>query len=641
MKTKNYIKAIAVLFVLLFAKNGLAQSPCQPTISLNTVSGGTVLLSATIPNTTTPGYYQWNFGNGSTFTGTNNGSAATNYTANGNYTITMCFVNAAFTCTGCTVYTVNITGACSLAASFNTTMTGTGSYMFTSTSTNTTGATVYNWNFGDGNTATGPVANHTYTNDGNYNVLLTVTDNSNGNCSNIAWAPVTVCTQTVALTATYGANGAVSFTALGASSPTATNYYGNYGDGTGFSGSSPTFNHTYLTNGTFTVSVAMASTFGCTTTAQYVVTISNIVNPCNINAAFNYVVSGSGYVVNFNNTSTGTSGGVTYNWNFGDGNSSSSTSPTHTYATGGTYSVTLTANNNYSYTCLDSVTYVITMPTCTYVPTFTAVVGSNGYVTFVRNSPSSGTVSSYWSFGNGLGNSAWTNTTNTTYTANGTYTVTLSTVIWTPQGPCTATVTGVVTITNVCTANATFSLSPSGTPQYWNAIPSATNIAAATWYWGDGTTSNTLYTSHTYSAAGFYTICLTVTTTCGSVNTYCAIWNIFKPANADEANGFVYVNVLDPNAPTGIKNVSAANMTFNVAPNPNSGSFNISVNGLKADNATISIRNMMGQEIYSTQAPVNNGNIDTTMQTEAANGVYFIKVSAGDQTLTQKIVITK
>jgi PKD repeat protein len=48
--------------------------------------------------------------------------------------------------------------------------------------------TTYRWDFGDGTTATDPIATHVYTNPGIYHITLTVTDNDNNTGTDSTWA---------------------------------------------------------------------------------------------------------------------------------------------------------------------------------------------------------------------------------------------------------------------------------------------------------------------------------------------------------------------------------------------------------------------------------------------------------------------
>jgi hypothetical protein len=123
----------------------------------------------------------------------------------------------------------------------------------------------YNWIFGDGSTGTGATTIHTYSNSGNYNACLLITDNS-GICSD------TVCNNVIVYIANPSC--AISFTsqALGgtvAFTPTpfsvTDTYVWNYGDGspkdTAFIG-----NHTYSNSGTYVVCVTVTTLQGCTNT---------------------------------------------------------------------------------------------------------------------------------------------------------------------------------------------------------------------------------------------------------------------------------------------------------------------------------------------------------------------------------------
>jgi PKD repeat protein len=388
-------------------------------------------------------------------------------------------------------------------------------------------------------------------------VTLNVTDATPTNCSDSSFTFINVCGSnlTNTITAVNNPNGSVSFM-TSAPTGTATYYQWTFGDGgilngPGAGAASPT--HNYSTNGTYTVNLMYSTIYGCSVTSQYVVTVSNVVNPCTINAGFTYV-QGANNSVNFTNTSTGTSGGVTYIWSFGDGNTSTSTSPSHTYATSGNYNVILFANNNFSYTCQDSV---------------------------------------------------------------------------------------YASVSVTCVADASFTLTPSGTPQYWNAyVNSPGNISSALWTWGDGTTSNVLFTSHTYPAAGMYTICLTVTTTCGSIGNYCWAYNIYKSAEGNESQEVVHVNVVDASA-VGIKNNETESVAFNVAPNPSNGAFRLNLTGVQSGNASVKVYNLVGQEVYSSTVESVKGSFTKDVQLEqVANGVYFVKVNVNGQTATKKIVVS-
>jgi len=107
----------------------------------------------------------------------------------------------------------------------------------------------------------------------------------------------------------------------------------------------PSVTTTYIVTGTDTVS-------GCT--AQDTVTIK--VNPKPV-ADF---IPGpaqclTGNSFNFTNTSSVSSGNLTYNWSFGDGTFSTNASPVHSYSSAGVYNVKIVVTTNNG--CMDSITH--------------------------------------------------------------------------------------------------------------------------------------------------------------------------------------------------------------------------------------------------------------------------------------------
>jgi PKD repeat protein len=166
-----------------------------------------------------------------------------------------------------------------------------------------------------------------------------------------------------------------------------------------------------------------------------------------------FTVSHSGnYGVKFTDGSTG--GPTSWSWNFGDGRTSTSQSPTHTYSGTGTYTVTETVTNS---------------------------AGSNSY------SP-------------------------TLY-------VTRTTVTITSGSRPVPTATPTPAPTPVYSPTAYFTVSP--TSYYGYGVKFTDGSTGGTprtysWNFGDGSTANTQSPTHTYSAAGIYTVTETVTNSAGS-----------------------------------------------------------------------------------------------------------------------------
>ncbi|MES2702563.1 MAG: M4 family metallopeptidase [Bacteroidota bacterium] len=84
---------------------------------------------------------------------------------------------------------------------------------------------------------------------------------------------------------------------------------------------------------------------------------------------------------------------------------------------------------------------------------------------------------------------------------------------------------------------------------------------------------------------------------------------------------------------TGINEAGSSNIS--VIPNPNRGTFVISGKlGTTANNdAVITVTNMLGQVVYKGNAIVSNGMINETVTLDAslANGMYLLKITAGDE----------
>jgi len=142
--------------------------------------------------------------------------------------------------------------------------------------------TGYSWTFGDGGTASGVTASHTYAQDGTYMVRLIVTDNlgvadtsfTSASVANVAPSVSTFAGATLLPGETYGATG--SFVDPGADPWSATV---NYGDGAGaetlvLNGKSFTLSHIYMTAGTFTVTVRVSDDDASSSRSQFVTVIT-------------------------------------------------------------------------------------------------------------------------------------------------------------------------------------------------------------------------------------------------------------------------------------------------------------------------------------------------------------------------------
>ncbi|WP_020576111.1 PKD domain-containing protein [Actinopolymorpha alba] len=121
----------------------------------------------------------------------------------------------------------------------------------------------YAWDFGDGATASGPTASHTYPASGTYPVRLTVTDDDGAKTS--TEVPVTVRRPNQAPTASFTVecdDRACSVNGSGSKDPDGTiaSYAWNFGDGA--TGSGATASHTYAADGAYTVRLTVTDNEG-------------------------------------------------------------------------------------------------------------------------------------------------------------------------------------------------------------------------------------------------------------------------------------------------------------------------------------------------------------------------------------------
>jgi len=453
---------------------------------------------------------------------------------------------------------------------------------------------------------------------------------------------------------TVYANGSVNFQSTSTGS---TVISWNWAFANGNTSNVPNPSTTYTTPGVYsvTLSIATSSMSSCTASVVQNVTITSVYN-CTLGAANYSSANGANGLVNFTNLTAGTTPATQYFWSFGDQGASTSIlkNPSFTYTANGTYFVNLAVKDSNN-TCQSNITKSVTVSNiaCNVVSNFTYNMGAAGAANFTATS--TGTVSGtqfYWNFGDGSGFNQGPAVISHTYTNNGVYTASLLTNN-SPSFTCTDDYTTSISITNSgpCTPVASFTLQKAVQQGTWTPPPGLwygfstypNNIVSATWSWGDGSPNTVgLYPTHTYTATGWYTVCQTISVSCGTTATTCSLTNIFKMDPAAGMATLIITN--DPNAMSIGQSITYENAEMAVYPNPHNGSFKFEMSKIETDSKTISISvfNILGEEVYRTSSEHKDGklskNIDMGTMPE---GTYLIKVYTGLGTYSIKTIVQK
>lgn len=384
------------------------------------------------------------------------------------------------------------------------------------------GALTRFWDFGDGNTYSGPNPNpsHTYATTGTYTVSLTVT---NGGCTHTRSQTINIIIETAAFnvsSAVQCRRGLVTFTATGSNPANIASYAWNFGDSN--TGSGQTVTHSYNNAGNYTITLVITDLNGCTDTAIR----TNLIR---INGPVADFASTSnsgckGQTVTFNDLSItdGVNAINQWTWDFGDGNVQTFTAPpfTHTYINPGSFNVQLVVRDASG--CTDSITRSNFVNLSNLKAWFTSADSSScpgSTVNFRDSSTGAGgrIMNWQWDFGNGFSSNQQNPTTS--YTAIGQYDVTL--VVVDSLG-CRDSITRVAYV-NIDVPYAFFTMSDSiGScpPLEVQFTFAGSYYRSVLWDFGDGNTSTLLNPQHVYSIPGTYTATLTVTSPGGCTSAF-------------------------------------------------------------------------------------------------------------------------
>lgn len=294
------------------------------------------------------------------------------------------------------------------------------------------GSDCYDWDFGDGTSASGPSVNHVFPGSGNYTVCLTLCcTNPDGTVtSNVICKDIVVdCGCDITPDFNFDVDGCtVSFFDLSMPAGASGCYDWDFGDGTTDTSGNPTPVHTYSGAGTYTVCLTV-----CCINPDGTVTYETICREvtvdgcCDVVPGWNEEIQGCTYTWTAQNLGTTPMSDVCFEWVLPDGTTSNSTTVSYTFEDCGFYDLQLSI-----WCCNDPSTILTVVATlfiedccCDVMPDFTwdpisCTVNFNAI-----NLGADPTACYEWDFGDGNSASGIPNPTHT-YASSGTYTVCLT-----------------------------------------------------------------------------------------------------------------------------------------------------------------------------------------------------------------------
>lgn len=407
------------------------------------------------------------------------------------------------------------------------------------------GNATYEWDFGDGYTASGKTVTHTFETGGinMYMVCLQTTslDSIGDSCMAISCQEIFVGNQGYceAMYSYFPDSSIYTIHFMDVSWGNPTSWLWEFGDGTSSTEKNPT--HTYNDLGTYSVCLTIEGD-SCSDTFCDSVWIGNMPGDCFAN--FFYYPDSSDYLTyHFMDMSFTPFGQAsTWYWDFGDGNSSTEQNPSHTYVESGVYYVCLTitdsTTNCENTFCLDVFVYGPGDCVAQYIYFPFDSIGGNNTLSYQFLDASMGYPTSWdWDFGDGT-TSGEQNPIHT-FPDFGTYYVSLTI----SNDSCTDTFADSVYV----------GLWPGDCYSWFDFVPTDLTVDftgytysqyATTYNWdfGDGTTASGQQVLHTYNEAGIYLVTLITEDSTGCVWT--STMEVWVGDIVIDIWGNVYVDIL-------------------------------------------------------------------------------------------------
>jgi PKD repeat protein len=478
-------------------------TPTSPT------NGQSVTFTATTTYGTDPFTFGWSFGDGSSGSGK---SVSHTYATPGTYTVTLNATDAVGNMATKSYAVVVMLGFGVSIASVTPSPSEVGvQVVLTATVVGGTSPYTCSWTFGDGSSAAGCSATHTFTSAGNFTITVKAADSSGQTMTDSRSLVVNtrLATSVAASPNPTDVTVSVNFTAtmLGGVSPVSCSW--SFGDGS--SGIGCTITHTYATLGSFTANVTATDSLGITATSTLAIAVNSQLSlttpsvspsPTEVGTAVTFTVTATG----------GTTPYTSFNWSFGDGTTAATTtaSTTHTYTSAGTFTTTVTVTDSAGSKISSSVFLIVNQKlavTANASPNPTEVGKSQSFTG--TSFGGVGTITCSWNFGDSTTGAGCS--TRHTYTTAGTFT---------------AIVTATDGLGVVATSNMTITVDPKLTVtvgsspnpidagilmSFTTTISGGVSPVSCNWTFGDGSSATGCSTTHTYASPGTFSANITAT----------------------------------------------------------------------------------------------------------------------------------
>lgn len=206
---------------------------------------------------------------------------------------------------------------------------------------------------------------------------------------------------------------------------------------------------------------------------------------------------------------------------------------------------------------------------------------------------------------------------------------------WGPSAPQCTSSPLTLTVTISPSFPVTYTLVADIAPHTWDLYPTISGGVPPytyNWSWGDGSANSTGSTpSHSYTTAGTYSICVSVTDANGCSSTYCQNDSVYRMANSQ----MVFVNV--KSGTTGIPQYSNLNTNISIYPNPANTIIHVELKSKDAG-AQYILYDINGKAVKQSIIYNLKSLIDIS---DVSEGVYNISISSNEGVLNKRVVIVR